>query len=562
MKKYKKNIVNINELQVPILILFFLFFFFSCYLNFIELEPRFDQIRHISWLSNIINSNHFIHFNNYFPFFNNDEGGFLFELLRVIGNSGDYHAYLFQINSIIIIYIFSFFIKNDLIFVYNFTSILFSSLTLFLCYYLSNSILFSLKIRINKSLIAIITCLLFFSYYKYYYSSLGNHNISNFFFILTIIIFHKILYENKAKLKNYFFIGCIVTFAGYFQITNAILLIPSFGAYLLLDKTLKNWDILKKTILYSLGVFLLLTPFFLIIIFTLLIGKNYSFDFLLGREFNYNVFPKKIFNWFFHLIDLNGHIVIISIAVLLFNISSFKSRIINILLTVILIHFILNIVLNIIEISYIRSYLYIHHIFIILSTVFFYKYFITIKSLYIKLILILILTLNSYSNFNLILNIKELFKKESFFYNFYYNKQGELKRTIKYITESNLINKNHDIIFFNQLTIDYFKIYSPSIHYLSKNYNLLSMKEYSENSDSFSKKKIYRFGIINFNHYIISIEEDPSIIISTFNDLKLKKLIDTKCNIEYPLFQKEILPNDYSGDFKKKLIINKINCKT
>ena len=98
MKKYKKKIAKINELQVPILIFFFLIFFFLCYSSFIELEPRFDQIRHISWLSNIINSDHFANFNNYFPTFSNDNNGFLFELLRVIGNKGDYHAYLFQIN--------------------------------------------------------------------------------------------------------------------------------------------------------------------------------------------------------------------------------------------------------------------------------------------------------------------------------------------------------------------------------------------------------------------------------------------------------------------------------
>jgi hypothetical protein len=525
------------------------------------LEPRFDQIRHISWLSNIINSDHFINFNNYFPIFAKDNSGFLFELLRVVVNKGDYHAYLFQINSIITIYVLSLFIKNDLIFFYNFTSIIFSSLTLFLCYYLSKSILLSLKIIINKSLIAIITCLLFFSYYKYYFSSLGNHNISNFFFILTIIILQKILYKRKIKLRNFFFIGCIVTFAGYFHLIIAILLIPSFGAYLFLDKIFRNRDIYKKIVLYSLGVFLFLIPFFLIIIFTLLSRDGYSFELLLGHQINYSAYLKKILNWFFHLINLNGYIIIIFIVAFLFKISSFKSRIINLLLTIILVHFILNIALNIIEISYIRNYYYIHHILIILSTVFFYIYYVTNKNLYIKIILISALILNCYLNLNLILNNKEFLKKNSFFYNFYFNKQGELKRTIKYLINSNLLNKNYNVIFFNQLTIDYFKIYASDIYYLSKsNDNLLSIEEYSRNSDNYSKKRVSQFLLINSNHYIISIEDEPSQIFFTFNNLKKRKLIDKRCNIEHPLFQKEILPQDISGDFKKKLIINKINC--
>jgi hypothetical protein len=561
MKKYKKKIVKINELQVPILIFFFLIFFFSCYSSFIELEPRFDQIRHISWLSNIINSDHFANFNNYFPTFSNDNNGFLFELLRVIGNKGDYHAYLFQINSIITIYVFSLFIKNDLVFVYNFTSIIFSSLTLFLCYYLSKCILLSLKIIINKSLIAIITCLLFFSYYKYYFSSLGNHNISIFFFLLTIIIFQQILYNKKKKIKNFFFIGCIVTFAGYFQITNTILLIPSFGAYLFLDKIFRKRDILKKIILYSLGVFLFLIPFFLIIIFTLLSSDGYSFEFLLGHENNYNAYLKKILNWFSHLINLNGYIIIILIIAFLYKIFLFKGRIINLLLTIILVHFILNILLNIIEISYIRNYYYIHHILIILSTVFLYRYFVTNKNLYIKIILVSVLILNCYSNLNLILNNNKFLKKNSFFYNFYFNKQGEVKRTIKYLIDSDLLNKNYNIIFFNQLTIDYFKIYASDIYYLSNSKdNLLSIEEYSRNNDNNSKKRTSQFTIINSNHYIISIEDDPSQIFFTFNNLKKIRLIDKRCNIEQPLFQKEILPQEFSGDFKKKLMINKINC--
>jgi hypothetical protein len=525
------------------------------------MEPRFDQIRHISWLSNIINSDHFINFNNYFPFFTKDNSGFLFELLRVVANKGDYHAYLFQINSIITIYFLSLFIKNDLIFFYNLTSIVFSSLTLFLCYYLSKSILLSLKVRINKSLIAIITCLLFFSYYKYYFSSLGNHNISSFFFILTIIILQKILYKKKIELRIFFYIGCIVTFASYFHLIIAVLLIPSFGAYLFLDKTFRDRDIYKKIVLYSLGVFLFLIPFFLIIIFTLVSKEGYSFEFLLGHEINYSTYLRKILNWFIQLINLNGYIIIFFIIALLFKISSFKNRIINLLLTIILVHFILNILLDIIQISYIRNYYYIHHILIILSTVFLYKYYITNKNLHIKIILILALILNCYLNLNLILNKEEFLKKNSYFYNFYFNKQGELKRTIKYLVDSNLINKNYNIIFFNQLTIDYFKIYASEIYYLSKsNYNLSSIEEYSRNSNNRSKKEISQFLIINSNHYIISIEDEPSQIILTFNNLKKKKLIDQRCNIEHPLFKKKILPEGFSGDFEKKLIINKINC--
>lgn len=331
--------------------------------------------------------------------------------------------------------------------------------------------------------------------------------------------------------------------------------------YLLIDKIFRNREIYKKIILYSLGVFLFLIPFFLIIIFTLLSSDGYSFEFLLGHKISYNTYLKKILNWFFHLINLNGYIIIILIIAFLFKISLFKSRIVNLLLTIISVHFILNILLNIIEISYIRNYYYIHHILIILSSVFLYRYFITNKNLYIKIILVLLLILNCYSNLNLILNKNEFLKKNSFFYNFYFNKQGEVKRTIKYLIDSNLLNKNYNIIFFNQLTIDYFKIYASDIYYLSNSKdNLLSIEEYSRNNDYNSKKRTSQFTIINSNHYVISIEDDPSQIFFTFNNLKKIKLIDKRCNIEHPFFQKEILPLEFSGDFKKKLMINKINC--
>ena len=95
-----KKIIQ-NNLHIFVLILFFSLYLFFCYNSFISLEPRFDQVRHMAWLESLKESSHIINLDNFKKL--NDPYGFLFSILRVAGNKGDYHAYLFQINTILVL---------------------------------------------------------------------------------------------------------------------------------------------------------------------------------------------------------------------------------------------------------------------------------------------------------------------------------------------------------------------------------------------------------------------------------------------------------------------------
>ena len=105
-----------NHFKEKFFIIFFLIFIsiFQFY-SFQNIIPHHDQTFHINWLLNLKNSDHFLSS----KFFINpknlvyDEGGFIYELLKPASNSSDYHAYLFQINSVLVVYLFSLFLEIE-----------------------------------------------------------------------------------------------------------------------------------------------------------------------------------------------------------------------------------------------------------------------------------------------------------------------------------------------------------------------------------------------------------------------------------------------------------------
>ena len=86
---------------------FFIGFFFIFILifqikSFTNITLHHDQTFHVSWLINLLNSDHFLP-PTFFVDFKSllyDTGGFVHELLKPANNPSDYHAYLFQINSV------------------------------------------------------------------------------------------------------------------------------------------------------------------------------------------------------------------------------------------------------------------------------------------------------------------------------------------------------------------------------------------------------------------------------------------------------------------------------
>lgn len=542
-----------NYLHIYILFAFFLFYFFYSYINFIDLEPRIDQARHISWLAHLKNSTNLFNFEKL-----NDS--FIFNLLRVTGNSGDYHAYLFQINTILVIYFYSFiidFFNTDIIYIYNFVSIFFSCAIIFLCYFLAEDILTNQKKKFNKIKLAIILCLLSFTYYKFYYSALGNHNISNFFFLMGIIILRKFFLEDKKI--YYFYAGLLISFLGYFQITVAILLIPSFGIFILFNNFKKKEKCIKLCINYALGVLIGLIPFLLLILFTIFLGSGYAFGSLIGDNLSFFEYFNKIKIWFLNFYNLNGPLVVILFFLLFSKKDLLQDKIVQIFLIIISTHFILNFLLNIIIISYIRNYLYLHHIVIVLCSIIVLKY-LNLPNINKKILIYAFVVFTIFFNINVILDFKKLYNIDSFFYNFYFLKNGTLKNQMENLTKTTV--KNSKVIFYNQLSKDYFLIYNKKYFNLFYKQRPLVDRVVVLNSyNRINKFKASQQNFINDNVFLIAIENDENIINKTILNLKQKKNISQKCNLSRSLVNLPVLPDGGSSKFIKHLIVKKLNCE-
>ena len=100
-----------NEFLIYI---FSLLFFTYSLIKFIHLEPTIDQSFHITWFQHLKNSEHLISIEalSSFQKFFIDESGFINQLFKPANNPVDYHAYLFQINSVITVLIFSFLLNQ------------------------------------------------------------------------------------------------------------------------------------------------------------------------------------------------------------------------------------------------------------------------------------------------------------------------------------------------------------------------------------------------------------------------------------------------------------------
>tara|TARA_B110000483_G_scaffold242685_1_gene329324 strand:+ start:278 stop:1270 length:993 start_codon:yes stop_codon:yes gene_type:complete len=310
--------ITINDLKNEFLIyIFSLLFFIYSIIKFIHLEPTFDQSFHITWFQYLKNSEHIISIEalSSFQKFLIDENGFINRLLKPANNPFDYHAYLFQINSVITVLIFSFLLNLPAIETYNITSIFFSSISTIINYKILIVLLKDYKLYIDKINTKIIYQLLFcctnIVYYKFYFSPLGHHNIGYFIFSLTILYF----LTGHHRYSNFFYykLGLLTSFAIYFQITVALLLLPSFSLSILL----KNFTINKKNFqnfLKFLSIILIAIMPFIFLIVNDFIKSNLNFSTLFyGYDSsNSNLYIKKIFIWFNKTYTLSTAIIFIS----------------------------------------------------------------------------------------------------------------------------------------------------------------------------------------------------------------------------------------------------------
>ena len=219
-----KKIYNLN--YIKFIITYSVIFLISLFL-FYDHEPGIDQIRHISWSQDIINSSYFFDFNKTsFDELKQQNESFLVNFLKP-GYSDVGH--LFNLFPIIIFVCLGYLFDYQIL-IFNLVSITF---------YIG-SIFFAQKIyeilfhKIFKNIHIIIFLILIFSSYYFLYAPLGVHNISLFF---NLVVIHCILKNhNNWSNKKIFLLISFVTFAIYSHKINTVLIIPFVFFYFLFNR--------------------------------------------------------------------------------------------------------------------------------------------------------------------------------------------------------------------------------------------------------------------------------------------------------------------------------------
>jgi hypothetical protein len=549
-----------NHFKEKFFLIFFLIFIsiFQFY-SFQNIIPHHDQTFHINWLLNLKNTDHFLSS----KFFINpknlmyDENGFIYELLKPANNTSDYHAYLFQINSILVVYIFSIFLEIEPIKIYIFVSILFSSLSIIINYQILITILkdYNIYKNSNNFIYQFIFCLLNISFYKHFFSPLGHHNISYFFFSVTILILLNRSFNNSKKFP--YFMGLILGFVSYFQITIVLLLLPFISLFFLFYDFRISKNNFKRFSKFFLTCFVFYIPFIFLIINDLLTSNKNFFDNLIGgNTLGAEFYFKKIFFWFKKFYQFGFPIIFFGFFCSI--IVSFKLKKNNYIQYIILIHFIINVFLSIFYISYLRNFYYVFNIFIILSS-FSLIYFFQKNNLF-RLITILLVSFSFIYNSKIILNDKKLESVEPLFFQLYFEDKGNLKNKIQKIIS---LNKNN-LIFFSDFSKNYFKAHE--FDFVKNNFlttkPLLNLSRHLDaKNNSYSKNTLKKFGILDKDFHLISFTQDFNLTSSIIYKLQNSNLIDKKCRIQLPhLINEPIFRDSGSGNFNINIYLTKMVC--
>ena len=553
----KNNFIKNNFL----IILFFIFIFIFQFYSFQDITPHHDQTFHINWLLNLKNSDHFLtsEFFTNFKSLKYDNNGFIHELLKPANNPVDYHAYLFQINSILVVYFFSLFIKIEPIQLYILVSVFFSSLSIILNYKILIIILKKYEIYkssyFNNFIYQLIFCLINVSFYRFFFSPLGHHNISYFFFSLTVFI---LINKNLNSSKTFpYVMGIVLGIVSYFQITIVLLLLPFISLFFLfynLEINYKNFSNFLKFFSICLIFYI---PFLVVIFNDLIYSNNSFFINLVGNEsLEIEFYTKKVIFWFKKFYKFGFPIIFFSFFLSI--IISIKLKKNNYIQFIILIHFLINIFLSIFYISYLRNFFYIYNIFLILgclSLIYLYQ-----KNNFYKIFVVFLILFNFFYNGKIILNAKNLENIEPLFYQLYFEDKGGVKNKIQKIISL----EKENLVFFSDFSKNYFKIYQSN--YVKNNFltnrPLLNISNHLKNRDNtYSQNNLNNFNSLKENFYLISFSQDFNFVRDIVIKLQNENLIYEKCTIELPhLINEPIFRDSGSGDFNVNIFLTKISC--
>ena len=545
-----------------LIIIFSIFIFFFQLHSLQNITPHHDQTFHINWLINLKNSDHLLppDFGMNFESLKYDSNGFIHELLKPASNPKDYHAYLFQINSILVVYLFSIFFETNPISLYIFVSIFFSSLSIILNYKILIILLKDYKFYENSFFrnikYQLIFCFLNISFYKFFFSALGHHNISYFFFSLTILI---TLNKSLNTSKNFpYILGTVLGLVSYFQITLVLLLLPFISIFFLYNNfeiSLKNFKKFLKFFLTSLVFYF---PCVVLIAKDIISSDGNYFVNLVGNDnLNNQFYYKKIFFWFEKFYKLGFPIIFFGF--LLSLIISIKLKKYNYIQFLILIHFFINILLSIFYISYLRNFYYIFNIFLILSS--FSLIYLFNKNILLKVLTILLISFNFYYNSKVILNVKELEKIDPLFYQLYFDNKIQLKNKLLKIK---ILNKKN-YVFFSDFSKNYFKVYQADFvkEKFLTNRPLLNTYNHLTTNNNYSKLQIKNFKIINKDFHLISFTKNFNYIANIVSELQNSNLVHKNCKFDLPhLVNEPIFRHASSGELNINLYLTKFNCES
>ncbi len=513
-----------------------------------------DQIRHLSWVFYLSNSDHFLpidFFKNYKTIYN-DSFGFVYELLRY---SYKDVGHIMNVIPILITYLFSFIFGLET-YLLNLVSIIFSSLSIFLSYKISLQFFENEKIEHNK-ILSLIFILVFSSSYIFYISSLGIHNIALFFFLLTIYFFLKI--NNFDNYKNNFCLCIFIALACYSHKINALILPLPIIIYLFFSNK-NRFQGLQNITLMSFNLLILFSP----IIFLIFFSESTINDNIMYAEIDFDLRELTInFKTWLNIHAKNiGFInfIIFCFSVLYF-LSKGKNNKTSKLLIIIFSHLFLSILINGFMNYSIRTTLYSTFIILIINFIFLIKILKFNKKIF--LIFIGIFFINFFQQFYIIFNKDYFTNYRADIYNFYFKnieniKFSSAKKEIKKI--NSIIPKNGNIIFYTNLSEDLYFVYSKRNLKELKYKNLKPIKNliYYQNKNILNQylDKINFEKVKISNSYLLAISENNENIPKQFNKLNKSKIFLNKCI----LYKDSLYKNSIFISGERKISLFKINC--
>jgi hypothetical protein len=490
-------------------------------LRFINIEPMGDQAFQIYWLSNLINRDLFIPEKtntNFISFlyeitFNNRElsineikiyltqnykDNFIYHLVKVMASPNNFFAYYWHSFYIIVLYVFNLFfgfLFQNLAQLYVCFSIIFSSLSIYLCYLIYNFLLQSINYSKNINLLNVsIFILVIFSYHKFYYSPLGVHNFAIFMFLLTTYFFLKIIINNSRNLKSYLFLGALCSLSIISHQANFLLLLPTIFISIFILSS-KNYLVKFKNICsFSIFPSLILTPLLFLCYLTFIKtdletgrpSSAFSLEYFL-RFSDQNYTFSSISTWFKNITILMGPIILTSI----FFINNFQNKILKnfyiLLLSLFSIHMFFTFITGWFIESYLRNVLYLNYLISIIFAIIIFDNIAKKKFFYLTIILI---SSSFIFNSSAIFSTKNFKKLNNFFYDSYsFNSENNIKNFHETLVKKiKLENKTQDyhVFFFSQMSMSYLSIYNSDVFYDS-------MKNF--------RKPINQVNVIDPNHF-------------------------------------------------------------